>query len=172
MGRPKQLEVFDGVTLVRRAVLAAKEVGQAIIVVGARHEQVEAELTDLNVAVVYNERWGEGMGASISVAMAAVSSSDAVLLTVCDQPQVDGQVLARIVAAHMATSADIVAAAYDGTLGVPALFSRKHFSELAALEGDRGAKAIIRRYGAVGVECPEAAWDIDEETDLKRYSNQ
>jgi molybdenum cofactor cytidylyltransferase len=166
LGRAKQLEPIDGVSLVRRATLAALEIGPTIVVLGAAHEQVGAEIAGLGARIVVNAGWAAGMGGSIALGMTAVGSADAVLLTVCDQPRIDGDVLARVVHAFNTSPADIVAASYEGTVGVPAVFSSKHFDELRALEGDRGAKGIIERLGALAIECPEAAWDIDEEGDL------
>ena len=59
----------------------------------------------------------------------------------------------------------IVAAAYAGAAGVPAIFPRRLFAALAALGGDRGARALIDRAGddVVRVALPDAAFDVDDE---------
>ena len=56
-----------------------------------------------------------------------------------------------------------VAAAYDGTRGVPALFGRELFAGMSALPDDAGAKALLRRPGMeiIEIPLPEAATDID-----------
>jgi molybdenum cofactor cytidylyltransferase len=40
-------------------------------------------------------------------------------------------------------SKGIIASEYVGTLGVPALFEREYFPELASLNGAAGAKQIV-----------------------------
>ena len=55
--------------------------------------------------------------------------------------------------------------AYTGVVGVPAIFPRERLGELLALEGDRGARALLR--GDVGsVDWPDGAVDIDTASDL------
>jgi molybdenum cofactor cytidylyltransferase len=62
----------------------------------------------------------------------------------------------------------VVASEYQGVLGVPALFGAALLDELAALEGDIGARQVIRRDPArvTAVPFPEGALDVDDEGDL------
>ena len=65
----------------------------------------------------------------------------------------------------------IVASEYDGVLGVPALFDREAFEELLALEGDAGARVVIRQSDAsriATIAAPEAAFDVDTPADHDR----
>ncbi|HEX5865703.1 MAG TPA: nucleotidyltransferase family protein, partial [Casimicrobiaceae bacterium] len=57
-----------------------------------------------------------------------------------------------------------------GTVGVPAIFPRWCFSELAQLRGDNGAKSILDRYRdrLAHVAMPNAALDLDTTEDLAR----
>jgi molybdenum cofactor cytidylyltransferase len=59
----------------------------------------------------------------------------------------------------------------DGVLCPPALFKRAHFQDLAALEGDRGAKAVFMalKSGAATLPlAPEHGRDIDCVADLEK----
>ena len=62
----------------------------------------------------------------------------------------------------------IAAALYSGTVGVPAIFPRSLFPELAQLRGDAGARVLLRRNAArvVRVPMPSAAIDVDTPEDL------
>jgi molybdenum cofactor cytidylyltransferase len=62
----------------------------------------------------------------------------------------------------------IIASRYGSVTGVPAIFPRWCFSDLAALRGDQGARVLIRRYAdhVVRLAHPEAAVDIDYPEDL------
>jgi molybdenum cofactor cytidylyltransferase len=86
----------------------------------------------------------------------------------CDQPLISVQFLDRLVAVHQSSGRGIVAAEYGGEGGVPALFSRAYFPELAALRGSRGAKPIIIKYAklAARIPLPEAAIDVDRREDI------
>jgi len=127
----------------------------------------------LSVVVTVNDDWKEGIGSSIRAGLHAAKEADenleAVLFMTVDQPLVTSEVLDRLVDAyHREKHPPMAACAYEGTLGIPALFDRSLFSSLEDLKGDQGAKQIIlhNRERAVVIDCPEAGFDIDTEEDL------
>jgi len=85
-----------------------------------------------------------------------------VLLT-CDQPFVNGPALTQLMELRLTSGKLIIASAYAGTLGIPAVFDRSLFPDLLRLKGDHGAKGIIfeRRYDVASFNFPAAAIDID-----------
>ena len=58
----------------------------------------------------------------------------------------------------------------NGMAGVPALFDAVYFLELAALQGEGGAKKIIRahRKQLVHVECDAPGEDLDTPEEYRR----
>jgi len=68
------------------------------------------------------------------------------------------------------TNAAIVAAQYDETVGVPALFSKELFNDLLELKGDKGARQLIRDHipFVETIEIEKAAIDIDLPDDADR----
>ena len=62
----------------------------------------------------------------------------------------------------------IAASVYDQHVGVPAIFPRLCFSELAELRGDHGARGVLERnnYRLVRVPMVNAAIDLDTPRDL------
>lgn len=173
LGRPKQLIRFRDQTLLRRAADAALAAGcgPVIVVLGAHAPACRDELRDVarRLTLVENSGWADGIGGSIrtGVAAAVAGSPAAVLLMTCDQPLVDGDLLRRLVGRRAESGTDVVACAYAGTLGVPALFNQRWFPQLLSLPVDRGARDLIRACGsAVATEAfPDAAWDIDTPSD-------
>jgi molybdenum cofactor cytidylyltransferase len=150
-----------------------------IVVTGAHAEQSRGELHGLYVREVVNSRWDTGMASSIRVGLEALSDADdeaaAVVLMLCDQPYVTPALVARLVATHRANRSPIVASQYGGSFGVPALFARPLFTELARLEGKSGAKQIIERHASEAgfVSFPEGEIDVDTPDDFSRLlSNQ
>ncbi len=63
----------------------------------------------------------------------------------------------------------MVASAYAGTLGIPALFTRACFDRLLSLGDKQGAKALLLAPpdAAASVDFPAGALDIDTPTDYQ-----
>jgi molybdenum cofactor cytidylyltransferase len=104
---------------------------------------------------------GLGMGYSIGAGVAAR------LILPADMPQVQPitlQAVARQLADHA-----VVYAQYKGRRGHPVGFSSELYSELVTLTGDEGARRLIARYPAVGVEVddPGVLIDVDTLADLE-----
>jgi molybdenum cofactor cytidylyltransferase len=161
------------------AVEAAAPGGRSrvVVVLGAEAARMRAELAGLDVRVAENPDWAEGLSTSLRAGVEALDPPtagdapvDAALFTTCDQPLVTADTLRAVIAAYAASRPPIVACAYGGTVGVPALFDRSLFAELIELPGDAGAKRVIERHLAAvaRVPCPDAAFDIDNAADVLR----
>jgi molybdenum cofactor cytidylyltransferase len=63
----------------------------------------------------------------------------------------------------------IVASAYAGVLGIPAVFPREVFANLLALSGDRGARSLLMQPPCPLIALPfdGGEVDIDEPDALK-----
>ena len=174
LGRLKQLLPYGDTTLLGHAIATARAAGvrRVGVVVGAHAADVAAEAMRARADLVAeNADWAVGMGSSLRVGTRALTeyeqAPDALLVLLCDQPLVTSSDLQRL----LAHGTDVVvASAYDGTTGVPALFPRHRFAALAALDGATGAKALLRSVDVVRVECPTAAIDIDTEADWSRLT--
>ena len=167
MGRPKQLLPYHGRTLLRHAAETAVASGCApiVLVTGALHDELLAEIAGLPIQAVRNENWETGMASSIQTGLAAVAPAQpcAVLIMLTDQPLATPALLRQLVAQQQQTQAPIVAAAYGDTLGVPAIFARALLPELQLLQGQQGAVRLIAGQGAaVGrVDFPAGLLDVD-----------
>ncbi len=167
LGSPKQLLDFRGRSLLRHAAETALAAGcrPVIVVLGSGANQLKDELAGLEVCVVENPAWSQGMGTSIRRGIETlemfVPAADGALLMLCDQPLVGSEALRSLVAACL--PGKIVAATYNDTVGVPAVFGRAFFDELRDLPAAAGAKPVLIRRAASVVEIvmPEAATDID-----------
>ena len=175
-GKPKQFALFQGDTYIKCTVAAAIEARCApvVVVTGADSAQITSELTRFTVSIAMNPDWQKGLGSSIIVgirhAMNQDSDLDAVVLLTCDQPFVTAAVLTQLIQFRLTTGKPIVASAYAGTLGIPALFDRSFFPDLLQLQGDRGAKGIIleRQHDVASFDFPAAEIDVDTAADYER----
>jgi molybdenum cofactor cytidylyltransferase len=180
LGRCKQLLQFRGKSLIRRVVdeaLAAKCRPVVVILAADQppNEQIRNELRGAEVALIDNGAWRLGIGTSIRAGVNEIMYNpevSAVLLLTCDQPFVDAPLLDHLKAAYERTKKPVVASAYDGTLGVPALFDRSCFDELLQLGDNEGAKKLILREPARMrlVLFPDGAIDIDTPADFRRLA--
>lgn len=172
-GSAKQLATCRGKPLVRHALDAAEAVcGRAsVLVTGFDGAAVCRAASPLCGFRVHNAEHARGLASSIAVGVAAVAHvADGVILMLADQPLVGARHLAALADAWRHAPRSIVATAYGGTVGVPAVFPRDSFAALCTLEGDRGAKGLIESAGdsLVRVDFEDAAVDIDVPDDLAR----
>jgi molybdenum cofactor cytidylyltransferase len=111
------------------------------------------------------------MGASLAAAVAASCDADGWVVALADMPSIAPATHAAV-KASLASGALVAAAvsASDGRRGHPVGFSRLLGDELAALDGDEGARSVVERYRQefVAVEVTDAGIhrDIDTRDDL------
>jgi molybdenum cofactor cytidylyltransferase len=173
-GRPKQLLPYRGRSLLRHAVDCSIAGGcdPVVVVLGAQVEDLRPELEGTESRVVVNADWQQGLGTSVRAGVSAVqqTSARALLLLACDQPRITPAVVRDLRMRFEETGSRIVASAYAGTIGVPALFDRSLFAELLALNGVGGAKVILQAHtkDVDRVAWPDGAFDIDTPGDYEK----
>jgi molybdenum cofactor cytidylyltransferase len=170
-GSPKQLVRIGGRPLLHTVVTRAAEVtGHALIVVlGSGAAQLAPLLKHSPGSVVVNRHWREGLASSIRTGVLRLPPTcSGVLLLLADQAAVTTDDLKRLAGTWRRRPHCIAAALYAGAAGVPAIFPRSTFGELAALRGDTGARALLRRSAdrVVRVPMPAAELDLDTPEDL------
>lgn len=178
-GRPKQLERYEGQSLVRGAAEAALAVSETLIVVtGNEAAAVEDTLAGLPLHCLHCADWALGMGHSMAAAFRVLARApnphDGALLCLADQPLVRRAALQRLVTTWAGRPTDIVVSDYGAQRGPPAVFPARLFAALSTLEGDAGARGLLRdrRDEAHALAMPEAAFDIDTPDDLARLQQQ
>ena len=168
LGQPKQLARFGGESLLARAIRAAEEGGAepVFVVLGAHAEEVRCEVDLTRVVVVMNEIWDEGIASSIRAGLHAfrLHAPDAagVLLLTCDQPRITGEHIASLLREFRHLGAEVVvASAYTGVRGIPAVFPCSVLPELLALRGDVGARRVLMNPPCLLAEVPMEGGEID-----------
>lgn len=174
-GRAKQLEpLADGNSLLRHAALAALAVCREVrIVIGAHREAVAGELHDLPVVVIEHPDWARGIGSSIACGVRSLIAdgvASPLLLCLADQPLVDAAALARLIQAGNGQPDGIAVSDYGASRGPPCLFPPALFTALAQLDGDEGARSVLKTNAGkvIPVAMPEGADDIDTPDDYTR----
>ncbi len=164
-GREKATATWRGRPLVEHAIraLQAASLREILVVVQPEASALSTLVRSCGARTVVNPDYRSGMGTSLAVGIGAIEkSADAVIVTLCDQPRVSGESLARLVARWREDPSVAVAARFDGILGAPAVFPANWFERLGSLDGETGAGKLLRGSPDVAaVDMPEAALDID-----------
>ncbi len=177
MGRPKQLLFYEGKTLIEHTTekLLSLNTGPLLVVLGAHAEKIATKLEPFQVQTVFNERWKEGMGSGIAIGLQTVleqcPKAEGVLITLVDQPELCAKDLQIMLDQYRVGQKKIWAAFYQGTLGVPAIFSRPYFESLLQLNGPQGAGKIIRAAAekVQAYPLPAASFDLDTPEDWAQW---
>jgi molybdenum cofactor cytidylyltransferase len=177
-GQNKLLAEIGGTPIVRRSVEAAlaSRAARVIVVTGHDAASVRNALRGLDVVIVHNPDYAEGLSTSLRKGIASVPAEmEAALIVLGDMPFVTPQLIDALSAAQEADAeALIVVPVYDGKRGKPVLWHRSLFAELQGIEGDKGARDLFSRYERRLVEIPvtddAVLIDIDTAEELKRYA--
>jgi molybdenum cofactor cytidylyltransferase len=171
MGGPnKLLEKISGKPLVRIAAeqALASRASPVVVVTGHERAKIETALQGLDVRLVHNPDYAQGLSTSVKAGLAALpSEAEAAIVCLGDMPQVTSALIDRLIAAFDPDRNALVAVpTFGGKRGNPVLWSRRFFPELTALEGDVGARHLIGTYQEAVTEVPveNAAAMVDIDT--------
>ena len=116
----------------------------------------------------------DGLGSSLARGIRAlVGELDGVLVVLGDMPRITPAVYRTLIDAFEdLDNTAIVQPSWAGRGGHPVLFGAEYLAELAALDGDQGARAVLLKHAArvVKLDCgePGVLLDIDTPADLAR----
>ena len=172
-GATKQLTEVAGAPLAKHVTQIAmhSKVRATTVIVGHDWQAVSSALVPFDGFLVQNERYANGIGSSLALAARTVRhAADAVLVVLADQPLITAEHLDTLIDSWTGAADEIVATAFSGISGPPALFASDCFDALASLNGDSGARSLLQdpRFTIREVAFPDAAIDIDEPGDLNR----
>jgi molybdenum cofactor cytidylyltransferase len=156
----KLIAEIGGKPLVRIAAeqALASRAGPVIVVTGHERERVEGALAGLPVRFVHNPGYAEGLGTSLKAGIAAIpADSDGAIVCLGDMPQVDHQLIDKLLASFdPERGALVVVPTFDGRRGNPVVWSRRFFNDLMSIQGDIGARHLIGSYAEAVAEVPVA----------------
>lgn len=147
MGHFKLLADLGGVPMLRRVVETVRKarVTRTIVVSGHQAEAVTAALDGLDITIVHNPRFAEGLATSLAAGLAALPpDTDSVLVALGDMPQVTTATLDALIAAF--TPGEVVVPVSAGEIGNPILWPREAFAAMAHLSGDAGARRLLPAF--------------------------
>lgn len=173
LGKPKQLLIHHGKTMIENIISEAHEAGlqPVVVVTGAVSEVLSKLLENTNVEIVFNDQWPSGMASGIVAGLSRILAmnpkTEAAIIAVCDQPFVSAELFTQLIKIKAEKSRGIIGCAYAGTVGTPVLFEKRYFKRLLLLKGNEGAKKLLMTYGSdlVSVPFDQGSIDIDTRED-------
>ena len=135
---------------------------------GAYRGQIESEIRPFarKAKSFYNDNWERGMGNSLAKGISEITQHgdyDAVIVLLADQVMVEANCIQRLLELHQKTGKGIVHSYYGADYGPPTLFSSKYFDAMKQLDGDIGAKPLVKKNisDLAAFFYPPAKIDID-----------
>jgi molybdenum cofactor cytidylyltransferase len=127
---------------------------------------VSGQLASRDILVLSGAEAARGMGDSIAAGVAERSGAPGWLLLPGDMPLVQPGTLLAVATALEQHA--VVHAEHQGRRGHPVGFAAELYSELLQLRGDEGARRIVARYPAHGLDVADEGvlLDIDTAADL------
>ena len=178
--RNKLLELVNDKPVIAHVVDAALQSGaeKVIVVTGFDAPRIEEALCGLNVTIVHNAYYEQGLSATIQTGLKALPPNiDGALILLGDMPKIESKDLRSLVAAFTARDGQgICVPARHGSRGNPVLWGASYFAEMMALSGDVGAKQLLARHAEKVVEVPVSSdsifVDVDTASDMERLQTK
>jgi molybdenum cofactor cytidylyltransferase len=176
----KLLAPIEGKPILTRVVEAAIASGACpvIVVTGFEAERIAEALSGLDVTLVPNPDFEQGLSTSLRAGLNALSSQvEGALILLGDMPLVQVSDLKALIAAFAAKDRHAICIPVRGDKrGNPVLWGASYFPEVKHLVGDSGANRLleIHRQHVIEVEASSDGifTDIDTASDLARLDTQ
>lgn len=173
LGEPKQLLKLEEKELLWHATKKALDFSSDVtVVLGHKYEECKKALEGLNIKILRNPNYKDGLASSISYGVTNLDSCENILIMLCDQPLIPNEHYHSLIENYKKDSQNIVATKYNSNLGVPAIFPKKYFESLKKLKGDKGAKSLLIENKCTFIQIEKNhAQDIDTKEDWERVLN-
>jgi molybdenum cofactor cytidylyltransferase len=146
----KLLTEVEGQAMVARAVDAAlaSQARPVFVVTGHDAARVRQAVAGRDVTIVENPAFADGLSASVRAGIAALPADiDGAVFLLGDMPRVGPAHINRLLAAfNPAEGRAICVPTWRAKRGNPVLWSARFFPEMRALEGDTGARGLLREH--------------------------
>lgn len=178
LGQPKQLIKYKNKPLLQNIIDHSQVLSfkSKVLILGAHAEEIQKNINTGEFKVFINEEWKEGIASSIRkgvrCSLEITPDLEHILFVLSDQPFVTNELLLELMDTHIQQGKTITGCRYNNTIGVPAIFSKHLFQELSLLEGDSGAKVLIKKYAdqVADISFDHGSVDVDKPEDYTKLN--
>lgn len=149
--------------LLRTAERYAETFDTLFVVIKKDDGDVARLVEPLQPTIVIAEDADQGMGRSLAAGIESAADHPFVFVALADMPFTRPSTLEQLL--ELAAPGCIVRPLYKGTPGHPVGFAQEYFEALTQLEGDQGAREVIRQHSRSLVQLwtddPGVVRDVD-----------
>jgi molybdenum cofactor cytidylyltransferase len=174
MGQPKMLLPWGNTTVLGKVIEMIRYAGidDVLIVTGGAKAEVEKSIRHYAVRIAHNDNKGE-MLESIQIGLRTQKNSEAVLIALGDQPQIEGETARKIIEAWNRTCTGIVVPSYENKRGHPWLIAKKYWDEILNMPTDKSMRDFFSQHKDeilyVNVDTPTILQDLDTPEDYMKF---
>ena len=174
MGAVNKLALpIGGLPLLRRSALTllASRLQKLVVVLGHDADVARRLIADLELKIVYNERYPEGQMSSVHCGLDALTSScDGIMVCLADQPLLTPEDINALIAAFGSRErGSILVPTHHGRRGNPIVLANEHREAILSGGGNLGCKRLIERnpelITTVEMDTEHVVFDLDTPED-------
>ena len=175
MGQNKLLLPFGGRTVIQRTLdsLIASRVGEVIVVLGSKAQEINQSIGGRRALVVLNPNYAKGMSTSLITGLGMVNSQARfVMVALGDQPLITPRVYNQLIEAALGSDKGIILPVYKGERGNPIVISTRYRAEMLKQTGDIGGRELLKAHPEdvleVLVDCEGVIVNINTEEEYEK----
>jgi molybdenum cofactor cytidylyltransferase len=177
MGQPKMLLPWGNDTVLSHVIKLFQEAGleDILVITGGAKDQVEKAIAPLKVRTIFNKQFADGeMLTSIQCGISALArQTQAVLIGLGDQPQVQAGSVRMVCDAYRKSKSQIVVPSFNMRRGHPWLVERSLWNDFMDIKSPQSPRDFLNTHNEkiqyVPVEDPGILADLDTPEDYQRW---
>jgi molybdenum cofactor cytidylyltransferase len=177
MGQQKMLMPWGQANVIDQVVSVLFDAGVNDIhmVTGGSQAELKETLKDYQIAYLFNKEFANGeMLMSVQVGLKGLDDkSEAALIVLGDQPQIEPQIVRAIVEEYTSSHSKIIVPSYEMHRGHPWLVDKIFWEEILKLIPPFTMQNFLNSHpddiDYIEVETPSIIQDLDTQTDYTRY---
>ena len=182
-GEPKQLLRLKDKYMLEWVLDAAlhSALNRVVLVLGHSHQKILQALGEktrhAKLLLAINPQYKKGQSLSLNLGLSKVKDDyPAVMFLLGDQPMLDAATINMLLERFWTDGKDICVPSYRGKRKTPVIFSRRFYTRLLGIKGDKGARQLIDenpdRALTVEIDNPICFLDIDTQQDFERLNTK
>ncbi len=176
MGQPKMLLAWGSATVLEHVIGVVRSAGieDVEVVTGAARAQIEAVCSRQNARATFNPAYAnEEMLGSLQAGLRAMpAESEAAMITLGDQPQIELSTVQRIVSEYGKSKEPLIVPSYQRRRGHPWILGRRLWPEILEMKAPDSPREFLNRHASdihyVEIDSASILQDLDTPEDYRK----